>query len=172
MTYEPVKASRVMDLRLLLRTEQGRVIKTFSELDADTSWLLCLIVLTLIYRIVGVFKEYMIDIDFYVNILQPFTSNGDVNELCEWNIFIFNIVRYTLYIDSIMTYAQLDNISFIRRRRHCRLRSSEFEPLLVDNSLRAGRDVYRATTLFFAITRRPDPFNRRELLARGTEDSL
>ena len=35
------------------------------------------------YRIVGVFKEYMIDIDYYANILQPFTSNGDVNDLCE-----------------------------------------------------------------------------------------
>lgn len=82
MTYEPVKASRVMDLRLLLRTEQGRVIKTFLRVG-------CRYLMTPLlnsfnaYRIVGVFKEYMIDIDYYANILQPFTNNGDVNDLCE-----------------------------------------------------------------------------------------
>jgi hypothetical protein len=63
---------------------------------------------------------------------------------------IINTIATMRLIDYLRFYVPLKNFSLTWGRHHCRWRAEKFMPMLGDQGLWAGRDLYRATS---AVTR-------------------
>jgi hypothetical protein len=82
------------------------------------------------------------------------------------------------FIDYLVFYVPLKNVSLIWRRHHCRWRATKFRPMLGAQGLWAGMDLYRVTPTvtwglgFSGLIRRTSPISRLLQQAWGCGESI